>query len=587
MRSVVLLVCAALTFVACDGGSDGDGSSSAESQVTDLSVPSSGPSASSDPSVTSEPATPPRPRGIEWTPCEDLLDLECGSLEVPLDHAEPTGPSILIAVARRPVDDPAERIGSLVLNPGGPGGSGLEFLELAAPVFPTEVRDVFDLVSFDPRGVGSSSAVDCDLTLDDGVELVPDDDRGAWDELLSRTDAELDTCEAEVDGLQTLVGTNNAARDLDLLRDALGDEQLTYVGFSYGTRLGATYAELFPDRVRALVLDGAVEPTTDFVELGRAQAAGFDQALERFASACDADPDCIVGELGAALDVIAEVRREIDDVGSFDAGDGRELTPGELDLGMLAALYSKDAWPFLAQALYLAETEASGELFQVLADSLLGRRPDGSYSNQNEAQAFISCADDPARLDADDVWAAADDVADGSEHFGELLRASTGCIGLPDPVDPLVFGPADGAAPILVIGTTGDPATPYQWAVELAGLLASGVLYTVEGEGHTAYTSIDCVEPVVNAYLVDLELPADESCADGAGADFFVPAGESEADRLIAFFDCVRDEGVDVGEITVGDLLADPMGDELLSRFDLDDPDVIAAFQACQSLLSS
>ena len=273
-------------------------------------------------------------------------------------------------------------------------------------------------------------------------------------------------------------------------------------------------------------------------------------------------------------------------MGAFAAGEGRTLTPGELDLGVLASLYSKESWPFLAQALYLAETSADGELFQVLTDSYAGRRPDGSYRNQFEAQSFINCADDPRRPTVDEAWTEADAIADDGIYFGELLRSGFGCIGLPDPIDPLLLGPAVGAPPILVIGTTGDPATPYEWSVEMADFLDSGVLYTVEGEGHTAYTSIDCVTSAVNAYLIDLDVPDEgATCADDVGTDFFVPAGESEFDQVLAFFACIRDEGVEIDEVTAADLLADPTGEVIFSQIDLGDASVGQAFLACQSLL--
>ncbi|MFW2334378.1 alpha/beta hydrolase [Ilumatobacter sp.] len=541
----------------------------------------------SNPTTTTAVPTEADVSELGWSSCEGIEGLECSTLAVPLDHADPEGQAIDIALARQPAGDPANRIGSLVFNPGGPGGSGIEFLEFAVFAIPPDVADRFDLVSFDPRGVGASAAVECDLVLDDGVELVADGDRAAWDALLASSLTDLGTCTAEPGALGQYVGTNNAARDLDRIRAALGDEQLSYVGFSYGTRLGATYAELFPDRVRALVLDGAVKPTTDLAQLGADQGAGFDNAFENFAAACDADPDCLLRELGPTLDVAAAVRAEIARAGSFTTDDPeRVLTPGELDLGIISALYSKDAWPFLAQAIYLADTVADGSLFQVLADNYLGRRPDGSYANQTEANAFINCADDAARPDVDSTWQEADAVAAGSRYFDDALRASTGCLGIDDAIDPLVLGPAAGAAPILVIGTTGDPATPYEWSVEMADSLESGVLYSVEAEGHTAYTSIDCVSDVVGAYLIDLEVPDEGgSCADDADTDFFVPAGESDVELIVAFFDCLIEQGVDLEPVTVADVLADPAGEQLFGDLDFNDPAVANAIVECRSLL--
>jgi pimeloyl-ACP methyl ester carboxylesterase len=589
----VIVVVVGLATASCTAGADQPTVVDAEPGTTTVAPADDAPISTPAGSTTTVPVVD-ESAGFEvapadWGPCEDdpVGLFECATVDVPLDHADPTGSTIPIAVIRQPARG-VDRIGSVVFNPGGPGGSGLEFLSLAVFGVPDPVADRFDLVSFDPRGVGASASVECDLVLDDGVTLVPDDDRATWDRQLERYLAELDTCTTDPDGIAARLGTNNAARDLDLVREAIGDELLTYVGFSYGTRLGATYAELFPDHVRALVLDGAVAPSTDAAVLAADQGVGFDDALAAFAAECDGDDDCPLRSIGPALDVIDGVRAEIRAVGSFETDEpDRILTPGELDLGIVSALYSQDAWPFLAQAVELADVAADGTLFQVLADLYLGRQLDGTYTNQVEAGWFIDCADEATRPDPDTVWAHADTVADGSRYFGELLRSSFGCVGTPDPVDPLVLGPAAGAPPILVIGTTGDPATPYEWAVELAEFLDSGVLYTVEGEGHTAYTSIECVAPVVNAFLIDLEVPDDGgSCLDDTvpGA-IFLPRGESEVDQIIAFFRCLGDEGVDVPELTVADVLRDPLGEGLLDAIDLDDPDTLAALAACQSLL--
>jgi pimeloyl-ACP methyl ester carboxylesterase len=543
------------------------------------------------PDTGSPDAADPDSGTLEWSTCGStagaLIDLECSTLTVPLDHEVPDGETIDIAVARTATADDGSRIGSLVFNPGGPGGSGIEFLTTAAALVPAAIADRFDLVSFDPRGVGASAAIDCEIDFDDDVALLAPGDDDAWETLVADALGRADTCTSESLALEPHVGTNNAARDLDVLRAALGDDQLSYVGFSYGTRLGATYAELFPDRVRALVLDGAMKPTDNLALLGLEQGPGFDAALENFAAACDADADCRAAELGPTLDVHAGLVAEIAESGSFPTGDGdRVLTPGELQLGVAAALYSTQLWPVLADALHAAGSEQDGSLLQVLTDVYLGRRPDGTYDNSQLAGFAINCADDPRRPPLDEVRVQAEQSAQTSVHFADFLRASTGCVGAADPIDPIAIGPADGAAPILVIGTTGDPATPYEWAVELADVLSSGVLYTVEAQGHTAFLSVACVDDVVIDYLVDLELPdAGSSCATDESTDVFAPAGQSEFDQVIALFDCLRDNGVDLPEITVGDLLADPSGDELLDLLDPTDPAFARAALACQDLV--
>ncbi len=592
-----IVVGIALVAAACAGSSDVQ-TERAEPSPTESSPIESAPTESaptgSDP-VESTPSesTPAGDEGtLVWAECDDAgnaaVPLECSTLQVPLDYDEPDGEQIDIAVARlAATGDPAERIGSLVFNPGGPGGSGIEALSFIPLTMSDDITARFDIVSFDPRGVGTSTALECENDLDDEVFLLAAGDDAGWQRLVDDVPTRLETCTTETLQLADHVGTNNAARDMDRLRAALGDEGLSYVGYSYGTRLGATYAELFPDKIRALVLDAAVKPTVDSAVLGREQGVGFDRALDNFAAACDADPDCVLQELGPTLGVIDALEQEIAELGSFPTDDpDRTLSPGEMSLGIAAALYSKESWPFLAAALYTAETEQDGSVLQALGDSLAGRQPDGTYDNSQIANGFISCADDPARPDAAARRVLADEAADESTYFADFLRASTGCLGIQPALDPLIIGPAVGAPPIVVIGNTGDPATPYEWSQELADLLDSAVLYTVEAEGHTAYGSIECVQPAIDAYLLDLVVPAvDSTCSDNADADFFVPAGESEFDEVLSFFDCARSEGADLPDIGVADLLADPTLDTVFGELDLADPSIQAAFLACQDLL--
>ena len=528
---------------------------------------------------------------LVWGECEDaneVVPVECATLEVPLDYADPDGEQIDIAVARVATAPGSARVGSVVFNPGGPGGSGVEFVTTAALIMPAEVQGRFDLVGFDPRGVGASTAIDCAFEIDDEVPLLEAGDDAGWQALVDEAESAGSDCTAASNELAPHVGTNNAARDLDMLREALGDEGLTYVGYSYGTRLGATYAELFPDNVRALVLDAAVQPTSDLHELSLGQADGFDRALENFAAACDADSDCLLADVGPTLEVIDSLRVEIAEVGSFPTDDpDRVLTAGEFELGVVAALYSKETWPFLAQGLFLAEAEQDGTLLQVIGDQLAGRRSDGTYDNSQVANGFINCADDPTRPSVDEARADADEAADRSMQFSPLVRADTGCLGFPAALDPLIIGPAVGAPPIVVIGNSGDPATPYEWSVELAESLDSAVLFTVEAEGHTAFGSIECVTEPISAYLVDLEVPAaDSSCSDNADADFFVPASETEIGIVLALVDCLRDNGLDIPEVTTADILADPSGEFLVEFLDPTNPAVVAAIGECADIVA-
>ncbi|WP_051071346.1 alpha/beta hydrolase [Ilumatobacter coccineus] len=587
MKHLSVVVAMAIVVASCSGSDSAspDVANSDESVSDTVTVSDTAPVSGSVPTETDGDAS-----ALDWGPCDTpnpLVETECATLVVPLDHADPDGEQIEIAVSRADTAGDAEQIGSIVFNPGGPGGSGVDFLLQAAAIMPTEVSSAFDLVGFDPRGVGASTAVECDVEVDDSVVLIAEVDMAAVDELFATQAADLASCTEQTMALAPHLGTLNAARDLDLLRAALGDDGLTYVGYSYGTRLGAVYAELFPDNVRALVLDAAVKPSTDPQELALGQAAGFDQALRNFAAACDADTDCLLHDVGPTLEVLDGLRSEIAEVGSFPVDDpDRMLTAGEFDLAVIASLYSKDTWPFLAQGLFTAEAEQDGTILQVLADAYSGRRPDGTYDNSQVANTFINCADDADRIDRDAIVAGAAEVAAQSEFFADALRASTGCLGFPESAEPLALGSADGAAPILVIGNTGDPATPYEWSVELAEVLSSATLYTVEAEGHTAYGTIECVEADVTAYLVDLVVPDDgSSCSDNADADFFVPMAESEVGLVISLFDCLRDNGADVPEISTADVLADPAGELLAESLDPTDPAFAAAALACTDVL--
>ncbi len=540
-----------------------------------------------DMSVPVEPGT----GSIEWGTCVDAqsaaVDVECGSITVPLDYDAPDGRLIDIAVARVPTVYDDERIGSLLLNPGGPGASGIDFLRTVALVMPEEISRRFDLVSFDPRGVGASTAVECDNAFDDDITLLEEGDDAGWDALVAEAEGQASTCTSDTIEIGSWLGTNNAARDLDEIRDAVGDDRLSYVGFSYGTRLGATYAELFPDKVRALVLDGAVKPIDDFTELDAEQAASLDRAFEQFAQECDADADCDLAAVGPTLEVYSSLVSSIAEQGSIPTDEpDRVVTPGELQLSVIAALYSTQLWPVLAQGMYDASVDNDATLLQVLVDTYLGRQADGSYDNSQAAGFTINCADNSARPPTEVVRVESEEIASNTRWFDDFLRASTGCLGGPLPIDPLIIGDADGAPPILVIGNTGDPATPYEWSVAMADSLTSGQLYTVDTDGHTAFLSVPCVTPVVVDYLVDLDMPAPgASCVNDEASDPFAPAGQGEFEQVIALFDCLRANGADIPEVTIGDLLADPTGEILLEQIDPTDPAFVAAALACQDLI--
>jgi pimeloyl-ACP methyl ester carboxylesterase len=442
---------------------------------------------------------------LEWRPCPGG---ECAELAVPRDYDKPKGRTIDVALFRVAARQPDQRIGSLLVNPGGPGASGVEFARARAAAFPGALRDRFDIVGFDPRGAGETIPVDCVDSLDPLLDLDYSPDSSNERALLRAAGRDFAAaCETRSGDVLPYVASRDTVRDMDRIRAALSDERLTYLGASYGTYLGALYAELFPKRVRALVLDGAVDPSLDAAALRKEQAVGFERALEAFLDECAADASCEFhggGDPHRAYDVLtADVN-----AAPVPAPDGRTLGPNEFDVGVAAALYlGEDGYGALAGALAAAARGDGGGLLG-LYDAYSERERDGTYSNTLEAYFAISCLDVrpiPARayrrLEVE-FRAAAPRV--GAALLYELVM----CAYWPAPPAPSP-GPirGEGAAPILVVGTTGDPATPYQSARSLAEQLDSAVLLTVEGQQHVAFLRNGCATEKAVGYLVDLEVP--------------------------------------------------------------------------------
>jgi pimeloyl-ACP methyl ester carboxylesterase len=450
----------------------------------------------------------------DWRDCRQRF--ECATVEVPLDYADPGGEVIELAVNRLPASEQDDRIGSLLLNPGGPGSSGLDYARSADRVVSADLRRRFDVVGFDPRGVGESSPIDC-LTDEQTDTLVAADgspDSPAEVTRLADLSRQLgQRCAQRSPDLVEHVGTRDAARDLDVLRAVLGDERLSYLGKSYGTYLGATYAGLFPDRVGVMVLDGALDPSTTSTEIAQEQAVGFEQALAAFVSDCLGLADCpLSGDLERGLTQVDRLLARIDRE-PLTGQDGRPVTEGLAVLGLAAALYDEGSgWPVLRLALTQAR-RGDGQTLLALADFYLDRRPDGTYAtNSNEAIYAVNCLDRPAGGGVEEAQDDADLFARAAPRFGRYLAWSgLPCATWPAPPqgDPERIEAA-GAAPILVVGTTRDPATPYQWAESLARQLESGRLLTFDGDGHTAYRrGSDCIDAAVDRYLLGGGLPAE------------------------------------------------------------------------------
>jgi pimeloyl-ACP methyl ester carboxylesterase len=456
---------------------------------------------------------------LRWGTCEDqaaiVANLQCATLEVPLDPADPSGEQIELALARKQASGPAEeRIGSLVFNPGGPGGSGIEFLAAAsATLMPEELADRFDLVSFDPRGVGASSPVRCidDATKDEQLtgDLSPDTE----EELQRAIEDSLEFvegCRTNAPELLEHMSTADVAADLDRIRAAVGDEQLSYVGFSYGTSIGSVYASLFPERVRALVLDGSVSPDATPEEEAIAQGRGFERTLRSFVEHCNADPECALApDAAGALDRI-RAELEQDPVEVEDPRGVRTMGPDLFELAVSSALYDTTVWGTAARA--IADVRGGGaELLFALADRQIGRQPDGSYDNAVDARSMVNCADQEERPTVEEGRAAADRITAALPELGERFAwGLLSCLEWPEAANPLPEISAEGTPPILVVGTLGDPATPYEWSEEMTAALGSARLLTYEGDGHTAFLrGGPCVDDAVTAYLIDGTLPAE------------------------------------------------------------------------------
>ena len=453
---------------------------------------------------------------LTWSDCRD--GQECAELEVPLDYDDPRGETISLALLRVPAADGGKRVGSLVVNPGGPGVSGVEYAAAADSYFGAEVLAAFDVVGFDPRGVAGSTPLDCvdDAFLDELIAADPDPDTPAevatGDRLLRRLGR---GCLQRSGELARHVSTEEAARDIDVLRAALGQDTLAYFGASYGTLLGATYADLFPERVGRMVLDGAVDPSVGLVEMSLVQAEGFEVALRAYVEGCAARDDCpLDSDVETALQQVQGLLEQTDRQPLPGDGD-RELTEGRAVLGIWTPLYNRDFWPALDSAL-AAALDGDGSVLLGFADAYVNRTEQGYADNSTEAIYAINCLDRDTGVPSSQVDRYVDRFEEVSPTFGRVFAFGlTACDNWPidSGKEP---GPleAAGAAPVLVVGTTRDPATPLEWAQALAEQLESGVLLTRDGDGHTGYRAgNECVDRTVERYLVSGTVPeSDVSC---------------------------------------------------------------------------
>jgi pimeloyl-ACP methyl ester carboxylesterase len=463
-------------------------------------------------------AAPPDGVPLRWRDCGD--DFRCATVRVPRDHDAPQEGTIALSVIKKPATGPGPPTGTVFTNPGGPGGSGVDFLRSAADIF-AGVNDRYDIVSWDPRGTAGSEPVDC---------LTPAQRDARWPITPAfPTLAQLGMIDFLADGLiagciaadtgenLATFTTENTARDLDRLRAAVGDERLTYLGFSYGTYLGATYAALFPDRSRALVLDGALDPqryTSAPLENLREQSVAFDVALNRFFAWCETSPICGFEGGRAAFD------RLLADAGTRPlpataSGDPRPVLQQDVQNGAVLPLYARQLWPLLGDALTLAQA-GDGSLLLLISDAARGRGDDGGYVRGVDAFVQTSCVDLEYPASREAFEEAGRRAAQEAPLFGlanNWTEAGPGWVCAEWPVEPddRFAGPftyVSEALPVLVVGTTFDPATPYAGALALTAQLGRAELLTMDGDGHTAYGgNSPCIDGAVDAYLETLALP--------------------------------------------------------------------------------
>ena len=452
---------------------------------------------------------------VEWAPCES--DFECAKIKVPLDYSKPDGESIEIAALRLPSEG-SNKKGSLLVNPGGPGGSGYDFVRDAGSTNISEkVRSNYDIVGFDPRGVKRSAPVTCmtdqerDASRAKVYEL--DTDAGLA-EAIADNKAIAAQCAEKTGPVLGHIDTASAAKDLDILRGVLNDAKLNYLGYSYGTFLGSTYASLFPDNVGRMVLDGAMDPSLSYEELTSGQAKAFEKAIRAYVTHCLEGSDCPLS--GTPDDAVAQIQDIIAAVEADPraAKDGRVVNASMFVSGLILPFYNDDNWPLLTQAL---DSALKGDVTPMLrlADFGADREPNGSYSgNSSFAFSAINCLDYPMVTDTAGMRADAQQLRQDSPTLGSYFAyGGTNCKDWPYK-NVRTPAPADykGSTDILVVGTTGDPATPVEWAAELRKQLGTAALLTWKGEGHTAYgRSNDCIGDAVDGYLVDGKTPADNT----------------------------------------------------------------------------
>lgn len=482
---------------------------------------------------TASPSATVAPARIDFSDCSTqfqaainsakakTMQFSCGKLAVPLDYNQPQARTVDVFVVRvhSKSQKAADRLGSLLVNPGGPGGSGVNLAAGLVGSLSTAVLGHFDVVGFDPRGVGLSAPLQCisDQQKDRLSAANPDVRTAAGRaEARGASDAVVKSCVAKYGTALGHYNTEETARDMDLIRQAVGDPKLNYLGFSYGTRLGAAYAHQFPTSIRTAVLDGAVDPVAGELTAAENQTRGFEDAFDQFAADCVKRPACAA--LGdprtAVLRLIAAADRA--PIKSSRKGETRKASGGIVTIGVVSALYDQSQWGELGQALIAARQGDAAKII-ALSDQYLERDPaTGHYSNILDANLAVNCNDSTLQITDQLVATEAAKWIAKYPIFGPNAAASLyTCHSWPRSGHPLPPASAPGAPPILVVGTVHDPATPYAATGVLAKALGSAVVLSWNGEGHTAYPKTACITTKVDSYLVTAKPPVGESCPRG------------------------------------------------------------------------
>jgi pimeloyl-ACP methyl ester carboxylesterase len=464
---------------------------------------------------------------LDWSDCYDYF--ECSELRVPIDYDDLSVGTFRISVLRAVAKDQDNRLGSIVVNPGGPGGSGVDYAYNADYIFSPDITDVYDIVGFDPRGVALSEPISCftpeELDKNFAADSKPDNEEEIT-ATLEESEAFAKKCAENTEHLEHFT-TAETARDMDILRAALGEKKLNYVGKSYGTYLGTLYANIFPNKVGRFVLDGAVDPNIPMKEQNLAQAIGFDKALTAFVNDCATQSDCpftgtpaqaqatIIATLQAAATTPLPQK-------NLEDGDDRLITESIIVIGMASSLYDDvDGWPKLRQA-FTESAQNYGDTFLQLADEYTGRNPNGTFrSNDFDSGAVIDCLDWKDRRTIDQYKADVQEFTTKAPVFGPYIAFSgVHCRYFPQPStqrapDSLT---TVKTTPIIVIGTIRDPATPYTWSVSLAKIFTGSRLISLNADGHTGHgRGSACVDDAVDAYLLKGTLPSANLSCDLAG----------------------------------------------------------------------